>query len=104
MECIYDEIDFDIAHGQKDWICWNCYSTTYGAYPVGGTVNKDSNRGKRISNTFTTIEYLLICIECQYQTGYDYLWFAIQDGREHVLSSGHKSVTISEIVWQDNKV
>jgi hypothetical protein len=34
---------------------------------------------------------------------YGYLWFAVHDGREHALSSGHKSVTISEIVWQKDK-
>jgi hypothetical protein len=28
-ECVDDEIDLDIAHGQKNWICWNCwYDTT----------------------------------------------------------------------------
>ena len=28
---------------------------------------------------------------------------AIQDGREHVLTSGHKFATISQIVWEENK-
>jgi len=29
MECVDDEIDFVIAYGQKNWICWNCgYNTT----------------------------------------------------------------------------
>jgi hypothetical protein len=32
-----------------------------------------------------------------------YLWFAVHDRREHALSSRHKSVTISEIVWQKDK-
>jgi hypothetical protein len=45
---------------------------------------------------------LLICLECKHQTPYGYLWFAICDGREHVLTSGHKLVTISEIVWQND--
>jgi hypothetical protein len=52
------------------------------------------------SNIITTIEYLLICPECQHQTDYSYLWFAISDGRDHVLTSRHKLVTISEIVCQ----
>ena len=46
-ECVDDEIDFDTAHGQKNWICWNCwYDITYGSYTVKETVNKDSNKGK----------------------------------------------------------
>ncbi|HEY6669288.1 MAG TPA: hypothetical protein VI033_09060 [Candidatus Nitrosopolaris sp.] len=29
MECVDDEIDFVIAYGQKNWICWNFwYDTT----------------------------------------------------------------------------
>src|SRR5919108_695200 len=46
------------------------------------------------SNIVHTIEYLLICLDCKHQTSYGYLWFAICDGREHVLTSGHKLVTI----------
>jgi hypothetical protein len=52
-----------------------------------------------ISATITTIEYLLSCRGCKTQTPYGYLWFTIQDGRNHVLTSGHKLVTISEIIW-----
>jgi hypothetical protein len=89
QESLADDIDYNIATSQKDWICWNCcYETTYNSYKIRDTVIKEFNKGKRISSEmFTTIEYLLICIECQHQTGYGYLWFAIQDGREHVLSS-----------------
>jgi hypothetical protein len=104
---IGDEIDDDIAPAQKNWIRWNCrYETTYNSSILRERVCKDkTNKGDRNSpNTFTTIEYLLICTECQYQTGYGYLWFAIQEGREHVLSSGHKLVTISEIVWHEDKL
>jgi len=50
-----------------------------------------------------TIEYLLICLDCKHQTPYRYLWFAICDGREHVLTREHKQVTITEIVWQNDK-
>lgn len=32
-----------------------------------------------------------------------YLWFAISDGREHVLTTKHKHVTITEIMWQNDK-
>jgi hypothetical protein len=103
-ERLNDEVDFDIIPGQKNWICWNCwFETTYDSYTLRDTINKDTNKEKSSSNTFIAIEYLLMCIECQHQTGYGYLWFAIQDGREHVISSGHKSVTISEIVWQEDK-
>jgi hypothetical protein len=55
------------------------------------------------SDIVNTIEYLLSCIDCKQQTGYGYLSFAIQDAREHVLTSGHKLVTISEIIWEDDK-
>ena len=55
------------------------------------------------SDTVNTIEYLLICLDCKYQTPYGYLWFAICDGREHVLTSEHKQVTITEIIWQNDK-
>jgi hypothetical protein len=55
------------------------------------------------SDTVNTIEYLLICLDCKYQTPYSYLWLAICDGREHVLTSKHKIVTITEIVWQNDK-
>jgi hypothetical protein len=95
-----EEIDYDIAPGQKNSICWNCWYETYNA---GDTIIKDINKIRNSSNTVTTLEYLLICVECKHQTGYGYLWFAIQDGREHVLFSGHKLVTISEIVWQDDE-
>jgi hypothetical protein len=99
-----DEEGEDISPGQKNGICWNCwYETSYNSYIVRGTIIKDINKVRKSSNTVTTLEYLLICKECQHQTGYGYLWFAIQDGREHVLSSGHKLVTISEIVWQDDE-
>ena len=46
---------------------------------------------------------LLICLECKHQTPYGYLWFAICYGREHVLTSEHKQVTITEIIWQNDK-
>src|SRR5205823_5984378 len=55
------------------------------------------------SDTVNTIEYLLICLDCKYKTPYGYLWFAICDGREHVLTSKHKQVTITEINWQNDK-
>ena len=32
-----------------------------------------------------------------------YLWSAIPDGREHVLTNKHKQVTITEIMWQNDK-
>ncbi len=54
------------------------------------------------SDTVNTIEYLLICLDCKYQTPYGYLWFAICDAREHVLTREHKQVTITEI-WQNDK-
>jgi hypothetical protein len=55
------------------------------------------------SDTVNTIEYLSMCLDCKYQTPYGYLWFAICDGREHVLTSEHKQVTITEINWQNDK-
>jgi hypothetical protein len=39
----------------------------------------------------------------QYYQNLPYLWFAIQDGRDHILSSGNKLVTISEIIWEEDK-
>jgi hypothetical protein len=56
-----------------------------------------------ILHIITILEYLLSCRGCCAQTPYGYLWFAIQDGREHVLTSGHKFATISQIVWEENK-
>jgi hypothetical protein len=44
----------------------------------------------KISNIANTVECLLICLDCKNQTPYGYLWFAICDGREHVLTSKHK--------------
>jgi hypothetical protein len=55
------------------------------------------------SDIINTIEFLLICLDCKHQTPYGYLWFAISDGREHVLTTKHKHVTITEIRWQNNK-
>jgi hypothetical protein len=55
------------------------------------------------SDKVNTIEYLLICLDCKCQTPYGYLWFAICDGREHVLTSEHKQVTITELNWQNDK-
>jgi hypothetical protein len=63
-------------------------------------IRKDNNSN---SNVVSTIEYVLICLDCKYQTPYGYLWFAICDGREHVLTSKHKIVTITEIIWQNDK-
>ena len=74
------------------------------------SLGKDTNSIENSIATITTIEYLLSCIEyllscieCKHQTSYDYLWFAIQDGKDHVLTRGHKSVTISEIIWEEDK-
>jgi hypothetical protein len=67
------------------------------------TEMRNINKIRTSSNVITTIEYLLTCIQCQNQTGYGYLEFAVQDGREHVLTSRHKLVTISEIVWDNNR-
>jgi hypothetical protein len=55
------------------------------------------------SHIVNTIEYLFICLDCKHQTPYGYLWFAICDGREHVLTSKHKQVAITEIIWQNDK-
>jgi hypothetical protein len=52
------------------------------------------------SDTVNSIEYLLIYPDRKCQTPYGYLWFAVCDGREHVLTSEHKQVTITEIIWQ----
>jgi hypothetical protein len=62
-----------------------------------GVVETYNNSASDIGNT---IEYLSICLDCKYQTPYGYLWFAICDGREHVLTTKHKHVTITEIIWQ----
>lgn len=73
---------------------------------AGGSMRPITKATKKIasfSNIIATIEYLLICLDCKHQTPYSYLWFAICDGREHVLTSGHKLVTISEIVWQNEQ-
>jgi hypothetical protein len=67
------------------------------------SLGKDTNSIENSIATITTIEYLLSCIECKHQTSYGYLWFAIQDGKDHVLTRGHKSVTISEIIWEEDK-
>jgi hypothetical protein len=45
------------------------------------TEMRNINKIRTCSNIITTIEYLLTCIECQIQTGYGYLWFAVQDAR-----------------------
>jgi hypothetical protein len=71
--------------------------------PIFCLTHKDTNGIESRINTITTIEYLLSCIECKHQTPYGYLWFAICDGREHVLTSEHKQVTITEIIWQNDK-
>jgi hypothetical protein len=75
-----DEKISDMTATYENELCWNCwYERTYGdnantiAYD---TKMKDINEINS-SNIITTIEYLLICPECQHQTGYSYLWFAI---------------------------
>jgi hypothetical protein len=68
---------------------------------------KKNDKLNSYSTVISTIEYLLTCMECDehHHIGYyGYLWFAVQDGREHVLISRHKLVTISEIVWDNDKV
>ena len=81
----------------KDDVC------NIGNDPISCLTQKDTNGIESRINRITTIEYLLSCIECEHQTPYGYLWFAVQDGREHVLTSGHKLVTIYEMVWQNDK-
>ena len=71
--------------------------------PIFCLTHKDTIGIESRINTITTIEYLLSCMECKSQTPYGYLWFAIYDGREHVLTSEHKQVTITEINWQNDK-
>jgi hypothetical protein len=99
-----ETIGYGISDPYSNDLCGSCWyeATTYGHGNNGG-----DTRGKTTtynsSTTITTIEYLLSCIKCKYQTGYSYLWFSIQDGREHVLTSGHKLVTISEIIWEEDK-
>jgi hypothetical protein len=81
----------------KDDVC------DIGNDPISCLTQKDTNGIESRINRITTIEYLLSCIECEHQTPYAYLWFAVQDGREHVLTSEHKQVTITEINWQNEK-
>lgn len=101
-----NELDFDISAAHKAGLCLNCwFKRTYGDANkmTDYTGVKNINKISTSSNTSTTIEYLLTCIECQNQTGYGYLWFAVQDGRDHVFTSRHKLVTISEIVWNNDR-
>ena len=95
--------EYEISEVQSNNLCWN-----YWYKPTYGHVNKvRDNLGKTTENnmsaTITTIEYILSCIECKHQTEYGYLWFAIQDAREHVLTSRHKLVAIPEIIWEEDK-
>jgi hypothetical protein len=96
-----DELDRGIAEAHQNGICLNCwmgYKTTYYDYAHNITplpLTKGTKKIGSSSSKTPTIEYLLICLECKHQTPYGYLWFAICDGREHVLSSGHKLVKIS---------
>ena len=69
-------------------------------------IAKKNDKLNSYSTVISTIEYLLACMECdeRHHIGYyGYLSFAVQDGREHVLTTRHKLVTISEIVWDDDK-
>jgi len=69
-------------------------------------IAKKNDKVNSYSIVISTIEYLLTSMECNgdHHIGYyGYLWFAVQDGREHVLISRHKLVTISEIVWDNDK-
>jgi hypothetical protein len=94
-EGIGEKIDHKIAKAHEIGLCSNCwYDTTDN--DANKTVPKVRNDGWNFSNTFTTIEYLVTCIECDEHNPigyYGYLWFATQDGREHVLSRRHKLVT-----------
>ena len=107
----YDELDHGIAEAHQNGICrncwWRCYKTTYYDYAHNITpepITKDTKKIAGSSNIITTIEYLLICLDCKYQTPYGYLWFAVCDGREHVLTRDHKQVTITEIIWQNDNL
>ena len=69
-------------------------------------IAKKNDKLNSYSTIISTIEYLLTCMECNgdHHIGYyGYLWIAMQDGREHVLTSRHKLVTISEIVWDNDE-
>jgi hypothetical protein len=69
-------------------------------------IAKKNDKLNSYSTVISTIEYLLACMECDehHHIGYyGYLSFAVQDGREHVLTTRHKLVTISEIVWDNDK-
>ena len=69
-------------------------------------IAKKNDKLNGYSTIISTIEYLLTCMECNgdHHIGYyGYLCFAMQDGREHVLTSRHKLVTISEIVWDNDE-
>ena len=97
-------VEDEVSEVHSNNLCWNCwYEATYG--PGNKLRDRLGTRtgNKNMSATITTIEYLLSCIKCKHQTPYGYLWFAIQDAREHVLTSGHKLVTISEIMWEEDK-
>jgi hypothetical protein len=75
------------------------YQTNYDVNNIPAKMIKKGNNSN--SNVISTIEYILICLDCKYQNPYGYLWFAICDGREHVLTSKHKIATITEIIWQN---
>jgi hypothetical protein len=69
-------------------------------------IAKKNDKLNSYSTVISTIEYLVACMECdeRHHIGYyGYLSFAVQDGREHVLTTRHKLVTISEIVWDNDK-
>jgi hypothetical protein len=97
-------LDYEVLEANDNGLCRNCllwYNTNYDVNNISAKmIRKDNNN---LCNVIGTIEYVLICLDCKYQTPCGYLWFAICDRREHVLTSKHKIVTITEIIWQNDK-
>jgi hypothetical protein len=97
-------LDYEVLEANENSLCWKCLLWYKTDYEVNNIPTKMVRKGNNnLCNVINTIEYVLICLDCKYQTPCGYLWLAICDGREHVLTSKHKIVTITEIVWQNDK-
>jgi hypothetical protein len=99
-----EDLDYEVLEASENSLCRNCLLWNNTNYDVNNIPTRMvRNCINNLCNVISTIEYVLICLDCKYQTPYSYLWLAICDGREHVLTSKHKIVTITEIVWQNDK-
>lgn len=86
-----DDLDYEVLETNENGLCRKCllwHQTNYDVNNIPAKMIRKGNNSN--SNVVSIIQYVLICLDCKYQTPYGYLWIAICEGREHVLTSNIK--------------